>query len=540
MVDSFSLTQSWIAIGMYIFTLVIIVPIQSISLYKYTISSNIKHKNQFPEMIKWINIIILSFWLVYHPLRFLIDISPFSFIYPHEAEILRQIALHLWNFLFWATFSLGISRYFLLHDQLQLPTGSHNDWRAYLSFSGKHNKKRNKIRRTSFLLFLFFFLCHSTFQVIFYCHRLSFTQYGISWNYVNGIVFIIPITFICLLWRYAPSQALKSELRISAIYGIIIVPVCTVIDECNFLDDIQSDIDLYQLSSLHSDAFKYNHWAHRCQSNLKRCIIGDCALSLAILGYILLMTCYFPSQFSKHTSINNTDNNDENDLELQSFVILRTITLSQILQSDTHFLSFIQHFEQNEPESLGVVLCYIEMIQFKVMVDSTFNLCTKIETSRSSRNDGFQRISLRELQIHDCEYYQYGIINNSAIPESQIVYHSNEHESNCDFWEIVYILYYKYINLDERELEPNIKVRISDTMRSCYEMDMSCDLNEFINKMGGEGSDIGDLFEYFDPIIEDMYHSMEKSLRLWKSIKSVRNHPIMEESLSITNNLMQC
>lgn len=97
--------------------------------------------------------------------------------------------------------------------------------------------------------------------------------------------------------------------------------------------------------------------------------------------------------------------------------------------------------------------------------------------------------------------------------------------------------------MDDRELKHDqdngiIKVCVSDTMRSCYEMDMKCDLDEFIHNMSGEPSDVSDLFEYFDLIIEAMYHLMEKSLKRLKSMNSIKNHPIMEESLSVTDNLM--
>lgn len=269
-----------------------------------------------------------------------------------------------------------------------------------------------------------------------------FNRYGLRWNHVNGTAFIIPITLGCLLWKYAPSKVLKSELRISVIYAIIIVPSCTIIDACNIfiiLDDIQQD-EICQLTNLHSDAYKYNHRAHRCQSNLKRCVIGDCMLSLGILGYMLLTTCYFPRNFRILTSV-NTDDKYDKDLEVQSFAILRTITLSEILLSETYFLSFMHHLEEHESNSLGVVLCYIEMVQFKAMVDSTFNLSTNAQTSRLPANDhdGFERISSHEIQGHDCEYYQFGIINNSEIPESDIVYHSNEHQITQDCTTNTYI-----------------------------------------------------------------------------------------------------
>ena len=282
MADAAALSKIWIAILMYTFTLIIIVPVQSFNLYKFIVSRSMEIKGQFPEMVKWMNIIALLFWLVYHPLRFLIDISPFSFIYPYQAHILRQFVLHLWNFIFWSITSLGLTRYFLLYHNLQS--------------DNKYSTDRNKIYKTSFYLFLFFFLGHSTFQVIFYQNLSFFVQHGIYWDYVIGAAFIVPIACACFMYRYAPSKALTSELRIAIIYAIIVVPVCTVIDGYGVLDNLQ-DIDIYQLSNIHPDAYKYNHRAHRCQSNLKRCIIGECVFSLGIFWYMLLTTCYFPWKY---------------------------------------------------------------------------------------------------------------------------------------------------------------------------------------------------------------------------------------------------
>eukprot|EP01083_Nonionella_stella_P131219 398459_1 len=84
---------------------------------------------------------------------------------------------------------------------------------------------------------------------------------------------------------------------------------------------------------------------------------------------------------------------------------------------------------------------------------------------------------------------------------------------------IIYKLYCKYISVRNTRKVLSFVINISGELRACYiNKEMHINLQGFIDK-NTEISYI-DLFEYFDPIIEEMYSLMQISFERFKVSQS--------------------
>ena len=190
----------------------------------------------------------------------------------------------------------------------------------------------------------------------------------------------------------------------------------------------------------------------------------------------------------------------------------RSPTLPDILCDGQYVELFIQYLCGEW--KMNVILCFIELVQFKHLIDLrqdgynlNCDLAHHIKHEYGSDNNSDEHESY--------QYQKCCLWNNSLIPKSAIIYKSNGNQNIEDMLEIIHKLYCKYIKndcIEEEEKDEGLTVNISDTMRKCYDSDMNKSLQEFIKSEKMKNIEYIDLFEYFDPIIEEMNGSMQMSL----------------------------
>eukprot|EP01084_Bolivina_argentea_P071727 130331_1 len=158
--------------------------------------------------------------------------------------------------------------------------------------------------------------------------------------------------------------------------------------------------------------------------------------------------------------------------------------------------------------SMELMLCFIEMLQYKFLIFTTFSLnqLIRINTTNSivtDHNDGFFDFTTFDFTAFD-------------VPKSHLV-HNRLSDNETDlriYLNIAHDLYIKY--LDENA---DLCINISGDMRSAYD-DMKIK-NTFIENNCNSMEPI-ELFEHFDPIIEELYQCLLISFdRFGESNKSV-------------------
>eukprot|EP01084_Bolivina_argentea_P121392 215107_1 len=199
--------------------------------------------------------------------------------------------------------------------------------------------------------------------------------------------------------------------------------------------------------------------------------------------------------------------------------------LERVLLDPNNFELFVHHLLREF--NVENVLCFIEMVQFKHLINDKFNLnygkltnvgrsysidenietdfesVMEIKESDNKVNDSYEAELLFSFRTCD-------ITRNTTIPKSSIVYNidmennKNKHgDMNyvTECLQIIYKLSEKYICTGELE------INISGTLREQYINEMS-DIELMINGNynGDKKMEEIDLFEYFDAIIEEMYH----------------------------------
>eukprot|EP01083_Nonionella_stella_P071682 192704_1 len=169
--------------------------------------------------------------------------------------------------------------------------------------------------------------------------------------------------------------------------------------------------------------------------------------------------------------------------------------LQRVLLDADNFELFVQHLAREF--SVETMLSFIEMVQFKHLINSTFDINLGRVTSSYETDDDFELFF---------DFEQCNITINNAIPKSSIVYKSklqqSDHNDLIPFFKIAHRLYRKYI-VCGAELEINI----SGECRDVYTNDMECDVDVFVQSKlkSDDPMEAIDLFETFDVVIEEMY-----------------------------------
>eukprot|EP01084_Bolivina_argentea_P165261 287116_1 len=212
--------------------------------------------------------------------------------------------------------------------------------------------------------------------------------------------------------------------------------------------------------------------------------------------------------------------------------------LQRVLLDPYNFQLFVQHLTREF--SIETILCFVEMVQFKYVLNSTFRLNALVPNHTTS--DDHKCNDDMQIEIY-FDFKKCDITKNSAIPKSFIVYKSDESSTDLTpFLKMAYKLYIKYIKIGV-ELEINV----SGHTRDIFINDMEGGMQPFINNMANNENPIAmdakKLFEYFDIIIEEMYlllgSSCDRFLETDTNINIARIHLPNADSIEIENTLKQ-
>eukprot|EP01083_Nonionella_stella_P093740 262820_1 len=216
--------------------------------------------------------------------------------------------------------------------------------------------------------------------------------------------------------------------------------------------------------------------------------------TLSLIGLVLRMNAgiiaYVTAAFASTWWIMRKLDGTFNDSYSQHPNHHKSRQLQRILLDAEHFELFVQHLAREF--SVETILAFIEMVQFKHIINSKFDV-------NLGRMDSDIGITSEQTDIY-FDFYQCDITTNKAIPKSALVYKTSTKQSDHDdlkpFVRIAHGLYHKYIQIGS-ELEVNI----SGECRDIYVDEMECGVDVFLD----HPMEAIDLFEYFDLCIEEMY-----------------------------------
>ena len=510
-----------IAVFICVFDILFISPIQYYLCRRYlniTQNNNAKLQKSHPDINKCLAVFAVIFTLIFHPQQAVTLISPLYYENPFCWQILTMVGnCILFGIVYGAGLS-GIVRTWLMCFDLNLCHYQMNKcWKIYLNphlmknnfWFKSQNTFGNKeyIIKRAIILFIILFIANSI-AVCYY----NDMKYQIFWRIWTLFLYAMNGIYGICLYVLTPSIPdhntifLKYELKWTILISVIAVAVNAMITSLHFERMFLDKLDTFRQS-----------------------------LTVIVHGVSIFVYCMFhcyimPRRYEnkKYEAINiesvsgSTNENNEH------------LSLQELFTNNKHkdemekFIQFLcKEFE------LENFLCFVELYQFKYLLDYTFDISAKLDRERSTSMDFAE--SNRDID-DEYDYYSFNdIMNNQLIPKSHIVYNLKEHQTQQHFLEIAHRLYFKYIHQNDCNenkdvlsiINENEELKeyyydwngeltvntISKTMRKCYGDDMNMSLSDYINKMELEtnGIKVKDLFHIFDPIIQCTYHALAVS-----------------------------
>ena len=490
----------------------ILSPIQFYSIIRFVCNPCI-HQNRYPSLLKWINVIIFILVSIWHPLIVISQLSPINTISPLIFQLSATISFCLFAIIHHTMCVLVGSRYWsMFYDLNFLNSNINNQWKLFIdpnlfnpsfwlnykSTLGNHTF----IFKSLSCIFSFTCFIHCVLIIIY-----NDIQYIPHWNAAKEILFIIPILTELTLYFKSPDIPNNKLWLKYELLAVMIIPICVFISVVPFNMYILWMYDEYQ--------------GINNQQNMEGIYNALTIIEMAPIAMVLtyIPTWWVPKHFSSNISkkryhkLSNTSSND---------ILVCNYSLYQILSDENLINGFIAHFCVDS--NVAIITCFIEMVQFKDLIQKTFNI------SIDRMNNRLSTIDEDHDEQHDDQNQELYIFSecllcsNEAIPKSNIVYKLNQHRSIKDFLHIIHVLYYKYIHSEDGVIEEHnkkcCKVKLSPTLRNCYKMDINMSLDAFIDiEINQRGVKPTDLFEYFDLVIAEMWNSLQSAVHSYQPAK---------------------
>ena len=505
--------------------IIIYVPIQCYTTFKCRSFINKNYakqqkQNGHPHFAMLMNLFGILFTLFVHPLILICTMSQINTSHPSLHAILLTLT-HIIAFIIMIGLLLCcLTRYWLIYFDIHfLNSLMHNQWKIYLNSSCiKHDpwfKYRKKWGNTRFvakfigIIYVLFCCTH--------CFVMIFIRY-ININVLDKLrtallllAVIIGSTIYLRMPKLSKSNSnnnednpilssLKYELK-AFVFAVLVEVIIGFI--------------LLGIFNNHN-GMKFQESNQAIQRFLH---LGPYALTIVI---VCLLTMYSAKCMYRQ----NSDNINAE----QNYRLVRDNTNGSELEMDTQMKFKLVLCNEHEMElfikylckifELKTILCFIELMQFKHLLDELFDIT--LNRDRYTLGTILENTSIEYESKENDNYYEQCVLSvicdSEIIPRSEIVYanydqlhdeQKNETVKEC--LKIAHKLYNKYIAENDDNIDYDIKevliVDISDTLKKCYDLDMEMCLKDFVQNH--EDDSCEDLFDYYDPVIEEMYEKLK-------------------------------
>ena len=471
-----------------LFDWIILLPIQFYNTIPLLSNSNI-HQNRYPLMLKWINFIGIFSLSINHPLIVISQLSPINIVSPLIFKLITTITFCSSSILFNGICIFALSRYWLMFYDLNLLNSNiNNQWKLLINpylfnpsfwFNYKSTLGNQRFVLLSMVsVFLFICLLHCILMIMF-----SDSQYIPTWNVVKVSLFILPTILGWMLYFKSPhviNNKIRLKYELSSVLTIPMLMFMTIVPFNLYIIWLYDGYE--QLNNHGNGEGIYNALT----------IIQVAPIEVLIFYAV---TWWIPKRCNSDVKKQKYDGLDSNTSSNDKFN--SNYSLYTILSDENLTREYIAKFCVDC--NVAITACFIEMVQFKDLMQKTFDIATDRLNQRLSTIDEDQD-EIKEKDDQLFIFSECDICSNKVIPKSHIVYNINKHKTIKDFLQIAHILYYKYIHQTEDA------VKLSSTLRNCYEMDMNMPLNVYIDKEINQ-LDVkpNDLYEYFDLVIHEMW-----------------------------------
>ena len=428
---------------------------------------------RYPKLIKISNILAMIFFLTQQPAQVLVRISPLIHTNPDLFQTVLWYDFHLFHLFIWLTFGLSQIRVWLMYYDINYYHVLKNqEWMKHINpsrYTSQNNfwlKYRSTLGSMSYMIkfIVIITIIMSTVNYLIWTfvniweHREYMDMYGLS-------VVVLPATISLMIYYSAPSMIDTLLLRYEIKMGIFIASV---------LVPIHSGFSVVWIVIGFDEA-------------LGQLIIRNYIHSIGFVALLLLTTYWMPKQIQSQS---------QNMTKASITFLHSNERLIHIFGNKLKFELFGQELLKHGKH--GLLLCFIEMLQLKTMIK--YNLYRHSKNIPMDVNKYWSDI--------ECQ----GLIQKEYIPKSSLVYNSQfgSHIINIGLskqWilKVMYCLYQKYLKTENSFL---LQIKASDINIDHF--------SAFKNQLSFMNTT--QLFQYFDPILDEIYNLLKKQIETIQDI----------------------
>lgn len=431
---------------------------------------------RYPKIVIVMNIIGIIFFLIQDPMNVLIKISPLVDTNPSLFQTLSSIDFNLNNVLSGIISTLCISRYWLMLFNIYYNHEiSKQKWMKYINPSNINNnffiKYKSTFGSNSFIikaaLIISIIICIFNYAFI----NIFSTQACTNINCLNDITLYMEVV------------------RITTVIPVLMIyfAIPTMLDDILLKYEIQCALIISAITIPIYTTFRVTCIAVGFDEIVSELMFRSCFHIFGRFMYLLSTTYWMLQKIESQCDEQNENNNT---------FLSRNDKLIDMFGDKLKFELFGKYLYEKGQHHL--LLCFIEMLQFKCLVDRN--------VQQKQRKDSYKTTETGLIiNQHWLDFQLF--IQKSYVPKSSLIYNSQSHSHGILprslFIKIIYGLYRKYINTENIG---SLQINISDGNRQKYDKN-NIDFSTFNN--ANARMDKQELFKYFDIIIDEIYDLLQ-------------------------------
>ena len=498
--------------------IIVYLPIQFCTTLKFTsnIPTNYQHQDGYLRIVKFLNIFGILFTSIVHPQMIICSLLRIDKLYPSLYTTLNAVCHCSCTIVALGLCFMSLTRYWLIYYDLNILNSLTNgQWRLYLNSNSVQGnfwlKNRQKwgnkryIIKSATIIYAILCISHCFISI---CSLLYIEDKDVLHRF-NALFWIIPVIFGSTVYLKMPKMSkshketnnpilssLKHELKVFVLAVMTLVLICLIALSVFIGGQHFSEMEGIEIG--------------------KFLLLGPYAFTVVILCLLTMRSAkhmyngddFGHGKIKEYSLVRNESDGTNMEMEQQ-------IKLKQILCDENEIERFIKYLCQKF--QLNTILCFIELVQFKYLLDGLFNIT--LNRNRYTLGTILENESTEYESKENDNYYEQCVLSvicdSEIIPKSDIVYGTNiddrfDDEKKSEIMKeclrIAHRLYGKYIARNSQQCVQKLDVDISYTLKKCYDLDMAMSITEFVEKHSEDTYE--DLFEYFDPIIDEMYRKL--------------------------------